>query len=183
MLECDLYDIFIQRLNQADIDYMITGSVASIIYGQPRMTHDIDLVIEMASSRLPQLIALFPLNDFYCPPLEVMRTEIGRENRGHFNIIHHQTGFKADIYPVCADAFLKEGLRRRRKVKRNDGFMWVAPPEYVIVKKLQYYVEGQSSKHITDIRGMLEVSGELIDRKLLSSWINQFGLNDVWKVV
>ena len=174
MLEAELYELFIRPLNDADIAYMVTGSVASIIYGQPRMTHDIDLVVEVPADRLEELIVRFPERDFYCPPLEVMRTEINRESRGHFNFIHHQTGFKADIYPVCSDEFLKEGLRRRRKVQRGDGHMWVAPPEYVIIKKLQYYVEGRSSKHISDIRGILDVSEDVIDRELLYRWIDQF---------
>jgi len=184
MLEAELYDIFIRRLNDARVDYMITGSVASIIYGQPRMTHDIDVVIEVSSSdRLAELMKQFPLSDFYCPPIEVMKTEISRENRGHFNFIHHKTGFKADIYPVGSDTFIKEGLSRRRKIVRKDSFVWVAPPEYVIIKKLQYFAEGRSSKHLTDIRGMLDISGDIIDRELLLTWVEQFHLKDFWRLL
>ena len=183
MREAELYQIFIHPLNAADILYMVTGSVASIIYGQPRMTHDIDLVVEVPPDRLPDFITRFPESDFYCPPLAVIQTEAQRESRGHFNLIHHQTGFKADIYPAGSEEFLKDGLRRRRKVVRGESFIWVAPPEYVIVKKLQYYAEGRSSKHITDIRGMLDVSGDIIDRELLINWIDQFGLNDFWRTV
>ncbi len=183
MREAELYDIFVSPLNDAGILYMVTGSVASIIYGQPRMTHDIDVVVDLSSTQLPELANQFLPDEFYCPPLEVMRTEMNREIRGHFNIIHHQTGFKADIYPICDDTFLKEGLGRRRKIDRPDGPLWVAPPEYVIIKKLQYYAEGRSSKHISDIRGMLDVSGEIIDRALLNRWIDQFGLNEFWRTV
>ncbi len=183
MLEAELFDIFIQRLNDADAAYMVTGSVASIIYGQPRMTHDIDVVIEVSSARLAELICHFPLSDFYCPPIEVIKTEISRENRGHFNVIHHQTGFKADMYPVGSDPFIKEALNRRRKIDRKGKPLWVAPPEYVIIKKLQYFAEGRSSKHLGDIRGMLTISGDLIDHELLLMWVEQFNLKEFWRLL
>jgi hypothetical protein len=181
MLEHELYDIFIQRLNETDVHYMVTGSVASIIYGQPRLTHDIDFVVDLATSDLQRLSTVFPASEFYCPPVDVMHTEINRESRGQFNIIHHQTGFKADIYPVCDDAFLKEGIRRRRKIHYKNVSIWIAPPEYVIIKKLQYYAEGHSSKHLTDIRAMLELSGGLIDMELLLRWVDEFNLKDLWR--
>jgi hypothetical protein len=77
---------------------MITGAVASIIYGEPRLTNDIDLVINMKPDDVETFADAFPIEDFYCPPPEVIKLEIGRSQRGHFNLIHHETGFKADIY-------------------------------------------------------------------------------------
>lgn len=183
MLEHELFYIFTRRLNEAAINYMVTGSVASIIYGQPRLTHDVDFVVELGAADLPRLSAFFPLDEFYCPPLEVMRTEIKRENRGHFNIIHHQTGFKADIYPTGNDAFQMEGIRRKQKIEKGSDSFWIAPAEYVMIKKLQYFAEGRSSKHLTDIRGMLDISGEIIDMDLLLRWIDEYNLKDIWKLL
>ena len=76
MLEANLVKVFTSRLNEAGINYVTTGSVAGIIYGQPRITHDIDLVVELHSeqlSQLPQLLAKLPPEEFYCPPEEVSR--------------------------------------------------------------------------------------------------------------
>lgn len=183
MLERELFYIFTRRLNEAAVNYMVTGSLASIVYGQPRLTHDVDFVVELAAAELPRLLSVFPSDEFYCPPLEVMRTEVNRENRGHFNIIHHQTGFKADIYPAGNDAFQREGIRRKRKIEKESDIFWIAPPEYVIIKKLQYFAEGRSSKHLTDIRGMLDISGEIIDIEMLLRWIDEFNLQNVWRMV
>lgn len=183
MPEPELFYIFTRRLNEVAVNYMVTGSMASIVYGQPRLTHDIDFVVELAAGDLARLSAVFPSDEFYCPPLEIMRTEIKRENRGHFNIIHHQTGFKADIYPTGNDDFQKEGIQRKQRIERGSDFFWVAPAEYVIIRKLQYFAEGHSSKHLTDIRGMLDVSGENIDTELLLQWIDKFNLQDIWRMV
>ncbi len=59
----------------------------------------------------------------------------------------------------------------------------LAPPEYVIVRKLEYYREGGSEKHLRDIRSMLAVSGEQIDRASLREWIERRGLQTEWRLV
>jgi hypothetical protein len=60
-------------INNVPLTYMTTGSIAGIIYGQHRITHDIDLVDELRSEQLPQLLAKLPPKEFYCPPEEVVR--------------------------------------------------------------------------------------------------------------
>ena len=59
----------------------------------------------------------------------------------------------------------------------------VAPPEYVIVRKLEYFREGGSEKHVRDIRSMLAVSGEQIDRTSLAEWVRRQGVESQWKLV
>ncbi len=92
------HNVFISRLNKLGVHYMITGSVASMIYGEPRLTHDIDLVIELNQDDIERFAEAFPIEEFYCPPPEVIALEAGRRYRGHFNLIHHETAFKADVY-------------------------------------------------------------------------------------
>jgi hypothetical protein len=126
-------------------------------------------------------VNLFPPDEFYCPPQEVIKTEIARETRGHFNIIHHATGFKADIYPIGQDELHKWAMARRQKVKMEQSEISIAPPEYVIIRKLQYYKEGGSVKHLRDINKMLELSGESIDMPKLNQMIIKYDLLDEWK--
>jgi hypothetical protein len=59
----------------------------------------------------------------------------------------------------------------------------VAPPEYVIVRKLEYYREGGSEKHLRDIRSMLAVSGDQFDRPALEEWIRKCGVGAEWRLV
>ncbi len=82
MRELNLYQIFTDKLNKYKINYAVTGSVASIIYGEPRMTHDIDIVIEININNVDDLVKAFPAEEFYCPPLEVLKIEILRKSRG-----------------------------------------------------------------------------------------------------
>jgi hypothetical protein len=160
---------------------MVTGSVASIIYGEPRMTHDIDLVLELHFENVGNFVSLFPQEEFYCPPQEVIKTEIARETRGHFNVIHHETGFKADIYPAGQEELHKWAMANRKRIKIGQSEMSIAPPEYVIIRKLQYYKEGGSTKHLRDINRMSELSSESIDKPELNQMITKYDLLDEWK--
>ena len=183
MLEPDLFHIFVKRLNCLGIRYMITGSVASTIYGEPRLTHDIDFVIEIQKDQIEGLIKAFPLDKFYCPPAEVIKVETGRHVRGHFNIIHHGTGFKADIYLMGKDELHSWALSRRRSIRMKNDDFWVAPPEYVILRKLEFYQEGGSEKHLRDIQGMIEISGPELNMPEIEAKVIGMGLRRSWKQV
>ena len=125
---------------------MITGSVASIVYGEPRVTHDVDLVIELRRPDTGRFVALFPIEEFYCPPSEIVEQEALRELRGHFNLIHHKSGFKADVYLANRDPFHAWALKRRIAIGQGEDLFHVAPIEYVIVRKLEFYKEGEIGK-------------------------------------
>lgn len=176
MQEANLFLVFIDPLNKSGLDYMVTGSVAGIIYGEPRMTHDIDVVLEIHTENVENFTALFPQEEFYCPPKEVIKAEIARETRGQFNIIHHNTGFKADIYPTGRDELHKWAMQKRNQVTIGQSDISIAPPEYVIIRKLQYYKEGGSSKHLRDINRMITISGEKINTAVLDQFIGKYSL-------
>lgn len=161
----NLFNIFIIPFNRASIRYMVTGSVASIMYGEPRMTHDIDLVVMLTHDDISELPTLFSQESFYLPPEEVIKIEAARTSRGHFNIIHNETGYKADVYIMGNDPVQIWGFKNRQKLKLNEEDIWLAPPEYVIVKKLSYWEEGGHEKHIHDIEAMLEIQGDNISEK------------------
>jgi len=181
MPELNLTRIFVSRLNKLSIPYMITGAVASIIYGEPRLTNDIDLVINMNPDEIESFSSAFPIEDFYCPPQEVIRLEIVRSQRGHFNLIHHATGFKADIYTSGRDELHHWGLKNRKPVDVEGEKFWLAPIEYVILRKLEYYREGESEKHLRDISSIIAVSRNEIDFKVLEEQINIRMLVKEWK--
>ena len=182
MLEPDLFLLFVRPLNRAGIRYMTTGSVAAIFYGEPRLTHDVDFVVFLNDSEIRALQDIFPAPDFYLPPLDVIAAEIKRD-RGHFNIIHMETGFKADLYPTGRDQLNGWAFRRKQQIQFEGETVILAPAEYVIVRKLEYYREGGSEKHLRDIRSIITVSGEQLDRPILTEWIETLGLQAEWRVV
>ncbi|MEI8247283.1 MAG: hypothetical protein WCI51_15730 [Lentisphaerota bacterium] len=177
----NLFRIFTEPLEDAGLQYMAVGSVASMIYGIPRFTHDLDIVMLLPAAVAEHLGERFPSENFYCPPVEIIKIEMARSLHGHFNLIHHETGCKADIYLFNRDKLHAWGLMRRRRIELPEGCgLWVAPPEYVIVRKLEYFREGGSEKHLNDIAGMYEVSGEQIDAASLNMWINEKNLLPEW---
>jgi hypothetical protein len=183
MREPELFLLFVRPLNRAGIRYVISGSVAAIFYGEPRLTHDVDFVIFLNANDVQKLLEAFPEKDFYLPPKEIILTETARTNNGHFNLIHRDTGFKADFYPTGSDELNAWAFRGKREVEFEGEKIILAPLEYVIVRKLEYFREGHSEKHLRDIRAMLAVSGEQLDLSALTEWIQRQSLESEWRQV
>lgn len=181
MSELDIITIFVTRLNRTGIRYMITGSVACVIYGEPRMTHDVDLVLEAGSKTVEKIVEAFPLDAFYCPPLESLMIEAARSLRGHFNLVHHETGLRADVYTVGRDPLHHWAMANRKSFEIQGERVWLAPPEYVILRKLEFYREGGSDKHLGDIGGILEMSSDHLDMDWLQGKIHDYGLTREWQ--
>lgn len=177
----ELLAAFITPLEKGGISYFITGSMASIFYGEPRLTHDIDVVIHLSKVTLPKFSLLFPLDQFYCPPDEVIQIESKRRPYGHFNLIHHESGFKADIYTDAEDPLHQWAFKNRKRVDLGEGLaIWLAPPEYVIIRKLEYFREGGSDKHLQDIRKMLPQVDSDLNLEFLENELELRGLKSYW---
>ena len=84
MPEPELFLLFVRPLNRAKIRYVVSGSVAAIFYGEPRLTHDVDFVVFLNANDIQRLIEVFPSEDFYLPPIETMLAELAR-GRKHFD--------------------------------------------------------------------------------------------------
>lgn len=181
MPEHNLFQIFISRLNTIGIRYMVTGAVTSIVYGEPRLTHDIDLVVELSGEKAEEIVKAFPPDEFYCPPVEIIKLEAGRQLHGHFIIIHHETGFKADIYILGQDKLHHWAMSNLKRIELEGEPVWLAPPEYVILRKLEYYRERDSEKHLRDIAGMVKIASDQINFKELNKKIKQYALVKQWK--
>jgi hypothetical protein len=170
----------IARLEEAQISYIIVGSIASMVYGEPRLTRDMDLVIDVSAADSKKFEILFQQPDYYCPPLEVVADEI--RNRGQFNLLHVPTGLKIDVMIKKATSFDQSRFQRIQRVELWKGFSAnLASPEDIIIKKLEFYREGGSEKHIRDIRGI--VSNTDLDKPYLNNWVTQLHLENEWAKV
>jgi hypothetical protein len=92
-----------------------------------------------------------------------------------------ESGFKADMYPVGRDVLHLWGMARRRRVEFAGEPVMLAPAEYVIVRKLEYFREGGSEKHLRDIAGMRRVSAARIDEDAIRQWTARLGLQAQWE--
>ncbi|MBW2067246.1 MAG: hypothetical protein JRJ03_20265 [Deltaproteobacteria bacterium] len=127
----------------------------------------------MGAGDIERVVKAFPAKEFYCPPADVLKIEIKRFQRGHFNLIHHETGARADIYLAGEDKLHEWALANKREVELEGERVWVAPPEYVIIRKLEYFKEGGSEKHVRDIAGILELSSDKIDFRQLEEFVHR----------
>jgi Nucleotidyl transferase AbiEii toxin, Type IV TA system len=176
----DLLGLFIEPLERTAIPYMITGGVASVVYGEPRFTRDIDVVLALDRAEVRNLLAAFDGADFYVPPREAMEEETGRAEGGHFNIIHRDTALRADVYLAGNEPLHAWALERRRRLQLEATAIWVAPLEYVILRKLQYFQRSGSDRHLRDIAMMLRISGDSLDREALEGWLRRLDLGGVY---
>jgi hypothetical protein len=183
MPEPELSLLFVRPLNRLGVRYVVSGGIAAILYGEPRLTNDVDFIVFLRDADIPKWATAFPSPEFYAPPLETIASEIARPERGHFNVIHTGTGFKADFYTAGRDHLNAWAFRHSRRIEYEGEPIVIAPPEYVMIRKLEYYREGGSDKHLRDIRSMLAISGDLIDLTELEQWIRQRGLQKEWQMI
>jgi hypothetical protein len=172
----------LKSLNSCGIPYMVTGSVGAMLYGEPRLTNDIDVVVEIASDQAEQLRGCFPAEDFYYPATEFIQETIRR--RGQFNIIHIESGSKADLIVRKAGDFSAVEFSRKQFLEFTENFQApTATPEDVILSKMRAHKAGSSEKHVTDILSILEISGDALDYPYLAHWAGALGLGAVWQSI
>ncbi|MHB8839429.1 MAG: hypothetical protein ACYC7F_10815 [Gemmatimonadaceae bacterium] len=175
-----LIGLFVAPINRAGIEYMVTGGRAAVMYGHPRLTLDIDLVIRFAASEADTFAALWPPEDFYCPPTASILEEHGRDSHGHFNVIHKESAMRADVYLAGTDDLSAWALQRRVARVVEAETVQFAPIEYVIVNKLRYFQLGGSDRHLRDVARMLEISGAEVNLPALDWWISRLDLAAEW---
>jgi hypothetical protein len=168
-----------EALERLQIPYLVTGSMATIAYGEPRFTNDIDVVVALRLDQVDAFCASFPEPDFYCYRESVVQAV---QQRFQFNIIHFESGLKIDVIVPDDSEFNRSRMARAVRLPGSPDFdVWFASLEDVIVKKLEYYREGGSEKHLRDIAGVLKVRAEHVDRQYITEWTNRLGLADVWR--
>jgi hypothetical protein len=138
------------QLDEHEIKYMVSGSIASNIYTIPRLTRDIDIVIELSENRIEEFIGLFP-NSYY--DKGTIREEVNRI--GMFNIIDHSTGFKIDFIIRKNTEYHNFAFQRRRRVKEFDTELWVVELNDLIIAKIIWIQQYQSERQIFDIQNLL----------------------------
>ena len=168
-------------LEEQGITYLLVGSLASGVYGEPRLTHDIDVVVELRLDQVARLCDAFPAADYYVSQQAAREAVAGG---GQFNVIHPASGNKIDFMIARQDAWGRSQVSRRRREQILPGRPgYAAAPEDVIIGKLWYYQDGGSEKHLRDIAAMLQVSGEEIDREYVNHWAQQLGFVETWQAV
>ena len=164
----------VSRLEASGIPYMMTGSMAMAIYAIPRMTRDIDLVIECDPDQIDRIAELFEVDCYV--DIEEIREAISR--RSMFNIIHSKSMIKADFIIRKDEEYRKLEFDRRREFQVEDTRMWVVAPEDLILSKLHWSKTTPSEMHTRDVRTIIETVPDL-DWTYLAKWSESLGLSDL----
>jgi len=164
-------------LDGLKIPYYISGGYAVSIYGRPRFTADLDMIIKMSLSQsgdfTKRMVVLFPTGY-----VDKDQIDNALKSFGEFNIIDPETGLKIDFFIPKQDEFEKSCFERSKtedvgyKVKFNS-------PENLIISKLLWYQNSGSTRHLEDVESVLSNSN--INKKYLHSWVEKLGLEKEWK--
>lgn len=160
---------------------MVAGGVAAIVYGEPRLTQDLDIVAVIDPVKAAALASQFPEGTFYCPPVEVIVEEAQRDAFGHFNLLHLKSAARADVYLAGRSALARLGLDARRTVSLAGLDVPLAQPEYLILHKLLFREQGASERHLRDVRSMLRVLGETVNVAKLQADAEAMGIAVAWR--
>ena len=180
-IQADVLRYVIGVLDRLQIPYLVCGSFASGSFGEPRMTLDIDIVVQLTRDSVVALCAEFSDPEFY---VSLAAAQDALRSKKQFNVIHPETGNKVDFMISGRDEWSRGQLERRRLVSLLPDLQgYTASPEDIIISKMRYYKEGGSEKHLRDCAGVLVVQGETIDRDYIAQWCAHFKLTEIWQQI
>lgn len=155
-------------LNGAGIPYMLTGSLASSLQGEPRATHDIDLVVDIAASDVARVTRALSAPQVY---LDEHAVSDATRRRTMFNLIDSSSGDKADFWLLTDDSYDRERFARRLRVEALGLELCVSTPEDTILMKLRWSAQaGGSEKQFNDALGVYELQAGSLDEEYLDEW-------------
>ena len=172
----------LEVLDRMEIPYQVGGSVASSFHGVPRMTMDVDLEVDLKRNQVDELAELLG-GEFYADA-GMMREALERGRA--FNVIHMPSAYKLDLFPLQKDEYSKVEFGRRqfaeiRALGPSPIECAVASAEDTILRKLLWYRKGgeTSERQWSDLRGVVEVSGDKLDLEYLRKWAEHLKVGDL----
>jgi hypothetical protein len=162
----------VEALDEAEIPYMLVGSFASTLHGAPRMTQDIDIVIDPTPDGLDRFLAELGADDLYVSP----SARDALMARDQFNVIDAAAGWKVDLIVRKDRAFSRTELARRLPVRLLDVDTYAATAEDTILSKLEWAAAGGSDRQLADAAAVLSVAGDRLDEAYLDRWAAELGV-------
>ena len=174
--ELEVLKIVTRRLNEAEIPYMISGSIAGNYYTIPRMTRDIDIVIELKENAVDKFAALFE-DDFYVNR-EMIANEVSHQ--GMFNLIYNRYVIKLDFIIKKSSAYQNTEFSNRKQVLIDQCPMWMVSAEDLVISKLLWAKESHSEMQLKDVANLMDTVDNL-DSEYIDNWIRELDLKQIYK--
>jgi hypothetical protein len=167
----------IQALEGAGIEYMLSGSLVSSLQGEPRSTHDIDVVVAVQRSTAQALVKAFPSPDYYLSEESILEAI---QHQGMFNLVYVPSGDKVDFWVLTDDPFDRSRFQRRYAEEAVGIRMIISRPEDTILMKLKWAkLAGGSEKQYTDALRVYEVQFEKLDMDYVLHWSGKIGVDSL----
>lgn len=168
----------IEALETAEIPYMITGSVASSLQGEPRSTHDIDFVVELQHTKIPLIVAAFPASDYH---IDVQSIHGAIASCGMFSVIDLREGTKLDFWLLTDEPFDRSRFARRYNESVMGLDLQVSSPEDTVLAKLMWAkLSGGSEKQFVDAVRVYEVQHKTLDFDYIKEWVRRLEIPELW---
>jgi len=173
-LLCTVVDV----LERLGIPYMVVGGFAAILHGEPRLTLDVDIVVDMRLDQVETFVAAFPTDDYYASA-EGIRDALLWGSL--FNVIQGSTGLKADLVPLSSDAFTSAAFARRQHLPYDPSGHWadVISAEDLVLAKLRIYKRTGSDRHLRDARGVLLMQWDTLNLAAIRRGAREAGTESI----
>lgn len=174
--EIDIVRDVSKKLDSASIQYMLTGSVAMNYYSLPRMTRDIDIVIQIGKEDISTIVNLFKA-DYYVEPDSI---DIAIQSERLFNIIHDESFIKVDFIIRQSGIYRLEEFERRKKIEFGDFQTFIVSKEDLILSKLLWSKKSKSEMQKRDIQNLVKSE---VDLNYLEQKLNELNLKDWYEEI
>lgn len=168
-------------LDRIGVPYVIGGSFASSVHGEPRSTNDVDMVADLHEADVARFIEGVESKCYVSRDAIIDAVRTG----GAFNVIEVASAVKVDVFVAGSDAFDRERLRRRIAVTLSSGTqpatLFVDTAEDTILRKLEWYRRGgeSSERQWRDVLGIVNAQRQKLDRQFLRGWAARLGVSDL----
>ena len=164
-------------LDSLGIAWVIGGSIASSVHGEPRATQDVDIVADLRLRHVKPFVSALA-RDYYVDA-DVVRVAV--KTAGLFNAVHYASAIKADFFVAGDDAFEAERLANRLPVAIAAGVLYVDTAEQTILRKLEWYRRGaeESERQWRDVQAIVRIQGDRLDYERLRLWASRLGVADL----
>jgi hypothetical protein len=165
------------RLDQLHVEWLIGGSLASSVHGEPRATQDVDMVVALRPRHVKSLWEALR-RDYYAD-VDEMRSAV--RTPASFNAIHFASAIKVDFFVAGDDPFEAERLANRQRIEMSGGAIYVDTAEHTLLRKLEWYRRGgeASERQWRDVQAIARIQGERLDRDRLRLWADRLGVIDL----
>jgi hypothetical protein len=168
-----IFDV-VKKLNTAGVPYMLTGSVAMNYYAVPRMTRDIDFVIELSPSKLLRLEELF--KDEYYFSREAVQESL--KYSSFFNLIHNEFQIKIDCMIRKQSEYRLLEFSRRKIITLEGTEMFIVSKDDLMLSKLFWAKDNHSQRQLDDVKNLAQTG---FDREYIALWSQGLGVSALLK--